>query len=139
MYASAKDWQCPIRPPPTDSRCGQGSILGPALLTLYVNDLLSVPEKCQAMGYVNDTNLLLALPQSDVSVAIPDLSSDLREIAKWCSLNSLLINPSKTKVLVVGVPQVTRNFTSCRSIGEQYKALSCCKSLGVLHGLCRNL
>ena len=64
---------------------------------------------------------LLALPQSDVSVAIPDLSSDLREIAKWCSLNSLLINPSKTvKVLVVGVPQLTRNFTSCRSIGEQY-------------------
>ena len=73
------------------------------------------------MGYVDDTNLLLALPQSDVNVAIPDLSSDLREIAKWCSLNSLLINPSKTvKVLVVGVPQLTRNFTSCRSIGEQY-------------------
>ena len=72
------------------------------------------------MGYVDDTNLLLALPQSDVNVAIPDLSSDLREIAKWCSLNSLLINPSKTKVLVVGVPQLMRNFTSCRSIGEQY-------------------
>ena len=72
------------------------------------------------MGYVDDTNLLLALPQSDVNVAIPDLSSDLCEIAKWCSLNSLLINPSKPKVLVVGVPQLTRNFTSCRSIGEQY-------------------
>ena len=99
--------------PPTDSRCGQWSILGPALFTLYVNSLLSVPEKCQAMA-------LLALPHSDVSVAIPDLSSDLREIANWCSLHSLLINPSKTKVLVVGVPQLTRNFTSCRSIGEQY-------------------
>ena len=45
------------------------------------------------MGYVDDTNLLLALPQSDVNVAIPDLSSDLREIAKWYSLNS--VNQSK--------------------------------------------
>lgn len=51
------------------------------MFTLYVNDFLSDREKCEAIGNVNDTKLLLALPQSDVSVAIPDLISDLREIA----------------------------------------------------------
>ena len=89
------------------------------------------------MGNVNDTKLLLALPQSDVSVAIPDL----REIAKWCSLNSLLINLSKTKVLVVGVPQLTRNVSLPHAVllGNNIKPSSVVKDLGVLYGLCRNL
>ena len=39
----------------------QVSILGPVLFTLYEDDLLSVPKKCEAMGYVDDTMLLLAL------------------------------------------------------------------------------
>ena len=80
----------------------QGSILGPILFTLYVNDLLSVPKKCETMGYVDDTKLLLALPPSDLNVAISDLNSDLQAVAKWCSANSLLINPDKTKLLIVG-------------------------------------
>ena len=33
------------------------SILGPVLFTLYVNDLLSVPKHCQAIGYVDDTKI----------------------------------------------------------------------------------
>ena len=60
----------------------QGSILGPVLFTLYVNDLLSVPKKCKTMGYVDDTKLLLALPPSDLKVAISDLNSDLQAVAK---------------------------------------------------------
>ena len=38
----------------------QASILSPVLFTLYVNDLLLAPKKCEAMGYVDDTKLLLA-------------------------------------------------------------------------------
>ena len=111
----------------------QGSILGPVLFTLYVNDLLSVPKKCEAMGYVDDTKLLLTLPLTDISVAISDLNSDLREIAKWCSTNSLLINPNKTKLLVVGVPQLTRNLSlpSVFLLGNNIKPSPVVKDLGI--------
>ena len=88
-----------------------GSIVGPVLFMLYVKNLLSVPKKCEAMGYVDDTKLLLTLLPSDISVAISDLNSDLREIAKWCSTDSLLTNRNKTKLLVVGNPQLTRNVS----------------------------
>ena len=125
-------------PLPLTVGVAQGSILGPVLFTSYVNDLLSVPKKCVARGYVDDTKLFLTLPPT--CVAISDLNSDLREIAKWCSTNSLLINPNKTKLLVAGVPQLTRNLslTPVFLIREEHQALSRCKRLGDLDRLCRN-
>ena len=59
----------------------QGSILGPVLFTLYVNDLLSVPKHCQAMGYVDDTKIFLGLPPSQISDAVIALNKDFSDIA----------------------------------------------------------
>ena len=53
---------CISNPLPLSVGVPQGSILGPVLFTLYVNDLLSVPKHCRAMGYVDDTKIFLGLP-----------------------------------------------------------------------------
>ena len=89
----------------------QGSILGPVIFSLYVNDLLMVPTYCQAMGYVNDAKIFLGLPSNQNSDAVIALNKDLLAIARWCS-NSLVINPDKTKLLVIGVLQITRSVPS---------------------------
>ena len=57
-------------PLPLTVSVAQGSILSSVFFTLYVNNLLSVPKKCEAIGYVEDTKLLLALPPPDIRVAI---------------------------------------------------------------------
>ena len=84
------------------------------------------------MGYVDDTKLLLTLLPSDISVAITELNSDLREIANWCSTNSLLINANKTKLLVVGVPQLNRNVSlpPVFLLGRNIKPSSVVKDVG---------
>ena len=113
----------------------QGSILGPVLFTLYVNDLLSVPRHCQAMGYVDDTKIFLGLPSSQISDAVTALNKDLSEIARWCCTNSLLINPDKTKLLVIGVPQLTRSLPSIppvKLLGKEIKSVTVAKDLGVI-------
>ena len=95
---------CISDPLPLSVGVPQGSIIGPVLFTLYVNDLLSVPKHCQEMGYVDDTKIFLGLPPSQISDAVIALNKDLLDIATWCCMNSLLINPDRTKLLVIGAP-----------------------------------
>ncbi|KXJ08855.1 hypothetical protein AC249_AIPGENE14729 [Exaiptasia diaphana] len=58
-----------------------------------------------AMGYVDDTKLFLAFPSSEITEAVQALNSDLQHIVEWCCANQLLLNPEKTKIVAIGVPQ----------------------------------
>ena len=89
----------------------QGSILGPVLFTIYVNDLLSVPKRCISASYVDDCKLYLSFSPADLSTSISALNEDLMRISQWCCKNSLLINPDKTKVLAVGVRQLLQKLS----------------------------
>ena len=58
---------------PLPLKCGvpQGSILGPVLFTIYVNDLLSVPEHCKSACYVDDSKLYLSFPSPNKILPLP--------------------------------------------------------------------
>ena len=73
------------------------------------------------MGYVDDTKLFLALPSKQFNEIIPALNNDLRDIAKWCCSNSVLINPTKTKIMIVGVPQLTKILPPLKQGGTDVK------------------
>ena len=113
----------------------QGSILGPVLFALYVNDLLRVPKHCKPMGYVDDTKIFLGFPSNKLQDVISAVNEDLKEIVSWCCRNSLLINPDKTKLLYVGVPQLMRTLPatlpSATILGTEIKPVTVTKDLGV--------
>ena len=99
-------------PLPLKYRVPQGSILGPVLFTIYVNDLLSVPTYCKSACYVDDSKVYLSFPSSGMFTAIHNLNADLEQVSRWCCQNSLLINPDKTKVLMIGTPQLLNKLVS---------------------------
>ena len=111
----------------------QGSILGPVLFTIYINDLISVITHSQSATYVDDSQLHFKFSVSDSSSAMAVVNHDFRNISKWCAKNSLLINPDKTKLVVVGSAQLIKRLPhiSLSLLGKTISPVSFVKDLGV--------
>ena len=57
---------------------------------------------------------------------------DLRRTCSWCCQNSLLISADKTKILIIGVPQLLRRVPSVTSIlGKEITPVPVARDLGV--------
>ena len=96
----------------------QGSILGPTLFNIYLNDLPTIPNFSDLESYVDDSKLYLSFPIKYVSEVMWNINEDLSKITAWCCHNSLLINPDKTKVLVLGTPQMLQRCECYKTINR---------------------
>ena len=68
------------KPLPVCSGVPQGSILGPALFLLYVNDLLEAPTSSRAAMFADDTKIFSAIKSQDDVTA---LQTDLGTLEHW--------------------------------------------------------
>ena len=69
----------------------QGSILGPILFSIYVNDLPTIPQNCSSKIYVDDNKLYITFPIQQCSLAVTKMNNDLIRIRDWCFDNCLLL------------------------------------------------
>ena len=76
----------------------QGSILGPLLFILYINDLAGVTEKLFTILFADDTTILIEGTQ--VNSMITSLNSELAKLTDWLKANKLSINVSETHYMV---------------------------------------
>ena len=81
----------------------QGSILGPVLFTLYINDLPSCVDVCKVMMYADDTVIFFSAPL--ISEIELQLNLELINLSEWLSTNKLILNLKKTEFMVFGTHQ----------------------------------
>lgn len=80
----------------------QGSILGPLLYLIYVNDIEFCFDECTCLLYADDT-LILAI-HKDLRHAEDMLLKDFYKFQLWAHDKELLINTSKTKLMHIASP-----------------------------------
>ena len=77
----------------------QGTILGPLLFLIYVNDLPNCLSSCHPRMYPDDTHITYA--GADLSSIQSNLNHDLSNLSKWLTSNKLTLNSTKTEFLFI--------------------------------------
>ena len=79
----------------------QGSILGPLLFSMYINDLPSCPLNSSVHMYADDVQLYNSFQLGMLENGVHEINEDLNAIVMWSRKNDLCLNPKKTKCLVI--------------------------------------
>ena len=111
----------------------QGSVLGPLLFLQYIADLPRLLQN-ELFGYADDSTLLCRIPHPrDRSSMAASLNDDLAEISDWCSRWGMLVNPSKTRGMLISRSRTVEPlFPDLLIDGSVVEMVSELKILGVI-------
>lgn len=85
----------------------QGSILGPLLFLIYLNDIVTIAEECKIHLFADDT--LLYFSNKDVHKCVDIMNSSLERVYRYCCANLLKVNVNKTKWMLLGEHKNNKN------------------------------
>ena len=77
----------------------QGSILGPLLFNVFINDMFHFMEKCALYNYADDNSMSYA--SLNVTDVLSCLKRDCDNAVKWFEVNGMQANPSKFQFMVM--------------------------------------
>ena len=107
----------------------QGSVLGPLLFLLYINDLHRSAKSSTVFHFADDTNFLL------IGKSIPtiqkQLNADLKNLYRWLLANKISLNASKTELIVFKRPRTKTPELKVKLNGSKIYPSKSTKYLGV--------
>jgi Reverse transcriptase (RNA-dependent DNA polymerase)/Endonuclease-reverse transcriptase len=112
----------------------QGSVLGPLLFSLFINDLPKVLKACIALLFADDTNLTISCRIHEIPECISKIERDLENVMVWMDENCMKLNISKTKLLIIGSPANLKKVGTVTIKVRDIEITNCneLKTLGVI-------
>lgn len=108
----------------------QGSILGPLLLILYINDIIKINTDAKYVIYADDTSLFLTANTTEELTRAANTT--LKKLHEWSKANFLAINAMKTKSVVFRTRNtIMRGPVNLFLGGSKIPCVSNVKTLGV--------
>ena len=109
----------------------QGSVLGPLLFILFINDLHKSVEFSSVHHFADDTNLILT--DKSMKKINKHINRDLKLVVQWIRANKLSLNTSKTELIIFKPKNkiITKHLNFCIS-GQKIKPSSQVKYLGII-------
>ena len=96
----------------------QGSILGPLLFLLYVNDMSNVASNLSFIQYADDTSIFV---KGSSLLSISNIMNNgMKQVNEWLKNNKLSLNVSKTNYMIMSGKGKNFNENDCEIMIDNY-------------------
>ena len=83
----------------------QGSILGPILFNIFINDLFYFIEETEICNFADDNTLFAC--DTSIQNVLYRLKRDISCVSSWFENNSMVANPDKFQIMFLGIKNPT--------------------------------
>ena len=100
--------------------CGvpQGSVLGPLLFLIYINDLPNSSQLLSFFLFADDTNIYYE--SNDLAILMRRVNKELKKLKLWLDSNKLAFNVDKTNFVLFHSPHKKLSEYADLKIGKQF-------------------
>ncbi|KAJ4449364.1 hypothetical protein ANN_00762 [Periplaneta americana] len=80
----------------------QGSVLGPLLFTLHINDVTKILKYSKHHLYADDLQLYIHSRTCTINDSVTRINEDLASVAQWAQKFGLRLNPDESQAIIMG-------------------------------------
>jgi len=115
---------------PNDLGVPQGTVIGPLLFILYINDIVQSVLSSNVLLFADDT--LITISGDSSEEVQRKLNTDLALVYKWLNINKLKLNVDKTKCMIITNKNIQKDEIIINIGGATIERVAHLKYLGIL-------